>query len=116
MTVAALLLPLGALAAGEARTLYVSPNGNDAWSGTLEAASQDGSDGPLATLGGARDAVRALKQGGALPAPVKVLLRGGTYPLREAVVFGPEDTGAPETPSRMVPFKFAICLLLLSFR
>ena len=33
-----------------ATVLYVSPGGNDAWSGITATPAQDGSDGPLATL------------------------------------------------------------------
>ena len=45
-------------------TLHVALNGNDAWSGKLPRPNADGSDGPLATLAGARDAVRRLKTAG----------------------------------------------------
>jgi len=57
--------------------LYVSPAGHDGWSGTLDAPSADGRDGPLATIGRARDMLRAMKKKGALTRPVKVLIRGG---------------------------------------
>ncbi|MEI6500564.1 MAG: hypothetical protein WCP21_05995 [Armatimonadota bacterium] len=50
-------------------TLYVSPKGNDAWSGKLAAANKDATDGPFATLTRARDEVRKLKSAG----PVTVL-------------------------------------------
>ena len=58
--------------------VYVSPNGNDAHSGKLAKASAGGTDGPLASLAAARDAVRKLKTGGRLPGPVKVIVAGGT--------------------------------------
>ena len=38
-----------------ASALYVAPNGNDNWSGTLSEPSADLTDGPLATLRRARD-------------------------------------------------------------
>ena len=41
---------------------YVSPAGNDRWSGALPAADARRQDGPLATLAAARDAIRRLKQ------------------------------------------------------
>src|SRR5947209_6234680 len=50
---------------------------------------------PFATLARARDAVRKLKAGGP-PKGVTVLVRGGTYALKETLVFGPEDSGRPE--------------------
>lgn len=76
-----------------ATTLYVAPNGNDAWSGALKASNAQRSDGPLASLAGARDAMRALRQAGKLQQPATVLVRGGEYRLAETFVLGPEDSG-----------------------
>ena len=76
-------------------TLYVATDGNDAWSGALAARNAEGTDGPLATLGAARDAVQALKAAG----PVRVLVRGGAYHVTGPVVFGPEDSGTAEAPT-----------------
>jgi len=77
---------------------YVSPEGNDAWSGTLDAPKAEGADGPLATLQGARDAIRRLKASGPLEKPIRVLLRGGTYRVTEPVVFSAEDSGTEQAP------------------
>ena len=41
--------------------LHVSPQGRDAWSGALEKPNEMQTDGPLATVTGARDAVRRLR-------------------------------------------------------
>ena len=71
--------------------LYVATNGCDQWSGQLAAPNADGTDGPLATVRGARDRVRQLAAAAALDAPVKVWIRGGTYPLTGPIEFGPED-------------------------
>ena len=68
---------LAATAAPGLLTLYVAPNGNDAWSGRLAAPDAAGTDGPFATLTAARDAIRHLKTATTFNAPVKVLLRGG---------------------------------------
>jgi hypothetical protein len=72
----------------QATELYVAPNGNDAAAGTLEQ--------PLTSLGGARDAVRAIIAGdnGILKESVTVYFRGGTYHFDETVVFGLEDSGS----------------------
>jgi hypothetical protein len=73
---------------------YLSPNGSDKWSGTLEAPNKLGTDGPFATLERARDAVRALKK--SKSADIEVLIRAGTYTLDKPVVFGLEDGGEGE--------------------
>jgi len=93
----ALLLVLGQTCrgtepAGTSATadFFVAPGGNDAWSGKLAQPNADRSDGPLATLQGARDAVRRLIAGE--KRSVKVLLRQGTYRLTETVVFSLEDS------------------------
>ena len=79
-------------------TFYVSPKGNDAWSGGLAKPNRAGTDGPFATLTRARDAVRTLKVSGPLSAPVAVLLRGGRYYVTEPLQFGPEDSGTESCP------------------
>lgn len=75
----------GALRAYEKGDFYVSPAGNDGWSGTLPEPNAAGTDGPFATVSRARDAVRALKNG--LYRDVFVLIRGGEYRLQKPVVF-----------------------------
>ena len=71
-------------------TLYVAPGGKDAAAGTQAE--------PLASLAGARDRVRQLKQEGAAGKPISVVFADGTYELAEAVVFGPQDSGAEKAP------------------
>ena len=79
-------------------TFYVSPVGNDAWSGTLAAPNAQRTDGPLGTLSAARDAVRRLKAVRGSAAAITVLVRGGRYILAEPLVFSPEDSGTPQVP------------------
>jgi hypothetical protein len=75
-------------------TLHVAPNGKDEWSGRLDKASRDGRDGPFATLPAALKAARAARQDAALTADgITILLRGGTYELREPIVLTPDDSG-----------------------
>ena len=74
--------------------LYVAANGNDAWSGKLASPSADGSDGPLATLAGARDVIRRLKPRQA----VTVKVADGVYSLAETLVFEPRDSGTADAP------------------
>ena len=80
------------------KTFYLAPGGKDSWSGKLPAPSEDKTDGPLATLIGARDAVRRLKAGGPLREPVRVVLRAGTYPITGPFLLEPEDSGTSEAP------------------
>ena len=47
-----------AIRAEEPVRLYVATKGNDAWSGRLAAPNADHTDGPLASLDRARDAIR----------------------------------------------------------
>ena len=57
------LLPLSILsnlAYGSGHTVYVSPTGNDSWSGTLSAPNKAGTDGPVASLERARDVARTM--------------------------------------------------------
>jgi len=82
--------------------LFVATNGNDAWSGRLAVPNKTKTDGPLASLAGARDRLRTLKglgpngksptPSGALVEPVTVHIRGGRYELVEPVVFDPQDS------------------------
>ncbi|WCJ58320.1 right-handed parallel beta-helix repeat-containing protein [Fontisphaera persica] len=78
--------------------LHVAPNGNDAWSGRLPKPNTTRTDGPLASLAGARDAIRKLKTAGPLHEPVRVLVADGRYTLTAPVVFELEDSGAPSAP------------------
>ena len=68
------------------RTIFVSPTGDDANSGTLEK--------PLATLGRGRQAAREFKGG------ATVFLRAGTYRMVESFVLTEADSGTKDTPIR----------------
>ncbi len=78
--------------------MYVATNGNDAWSGRLAAANAARSDGPLATLQGARDRLRALRKTGGPAQPCVVQFQGGTYALRQAVELSAADSGTAAAP------------------
>ena len=78
--------------------LYVSPEGNNQWSGALEKPNQARTDGPLATIHRAREAIRRLKKTGPLPGPVQVLIRGGRYFLDEPFRLTPDDSGTATAP------------------
>ncbi|TWU37914.1 hypothetical protein Q31b_47030 [Novipirellula aureliae] len=76
-------------------TLYVSPEGNDQWSGRSADPKQN--EGPLATLDAARLKIRQLKAADP-EGTFEVQLRGGVYSLKETVVFEPEDSGSQAAP------------------
>ncbi len=82
-------------AASPPADFYVATNGRDHWSGRLAAPNDTATDGPFATLGRARDAVRAEKQT-ATKKDFVVLIRGGVHRLTAAVVFSLEDA-APQS-------------------
>ena len=80
-------------------TLYVSTVGNDQWSGRLSEPNTAGTDGPLATVQKARDAIREAKAAkGGLTRPATVLLRGGVYRQAEPIVFATVDSGTKQCP------------------
>jgi hypothetical protein len=88
-----------ALAADPA-AFFVAPDGSDFWTGMLARRNANKTDGPFATVQRARDMVRAIKQanGGKLPRPITIYLRGGTIYLQQPLVLTAEDSGTPECP------------------
>jgi len=85
--IAASLLALGG--AAEALDWYVSPKGNDAWSGTRPAPNDAKTDGPLATLAAARDAARQQPPG----TPRRIVVKAGEYFLDQPLTLGAPDSG-----------------------
>ena len=80
-------------------SFYVSTNGDDAWSGLVPVPNQQGTDGPFASLGRARDEIRLLKKNRALPKGlITVYLLGGIYPLARGFRLTIEDSGTPTSP------------------
>ena len=91
---------LMALPAKSAETIefYVSPSGNDGWSGKLKSPNKAKTDGSFATITRARDAIRSLSAKVRKSARIQVLIRGGRYQLTEPLVFLPEDSGTKAYP------------------
>ena len=73
--------------------LYLSPDGNDNWSGRLAEPDPAGNDGPLATLEWAREMVRRMRESGDARGPITVWVRGGRYHLGQPVWFNGRDSG-----------------------
>ena len=92
-----LIIALANVAAAQL-VLYVSPDGNDAWSGRSDAPNPIATDGPLASLHGARDAIRALRAREELLQPVVVSIRGGNYHVAEPIRFTSHDSGTKDQP------------------
>ena len=84
--------------------LFVSPAGNDQWSGAHAEPNEAKSDGPFATITRARDEVRRLKRAG-LTDGASVQLRGGVYELAEALKLTAEDSGTEAHPVVYEPYK-----------
>ena len=81
-----------------AMNLYISPDGSDSWSGKLARPNSARTDGPLASLVGARDAVRKLQSKGPIAEPVRVIISDGTYSLAEPFTLTPQDSGTKAAP------------------
>ncbi len=77
---------------------YVSPAGDDRWSGRYAEPAKDGTDGPFCSLTHARDCIRTLRVQNKLTDPVTVYLRGGSYTLAVPFCLTPADGGTPAAP------------------
>jgi hypothetical protein len=85
--------------AAPAPALYVSPRGNDAWSGQRASPNWRKTNGPFATLERARDEIRRRKTAGALPpGGITVELRAGIYELSKPFELSAEDSGTAAAP------------------
>jgi hypothetical protein len=78
--------------------IFVAPDGNDQWSGTLSVPNTQRTDGPFATLERARDAIRQLRAAQKPQGTLTVQLRGGTYRRGQPFVLRPEDSGSDTGP------------------
>jgi hypothetical protein len=84
--------------AAEPVTIHVAPDGRDGWSGKQARPDGGRTDGPVATLAGARDAVRRHLAEATSAHPIRVLIQDGIYPLAEPVEFLPGDSGTANAP------------------
>lgn len=81
-------------------TFYVSPEGNDLFTGTLARNNRQRTDGPFATVAHARDVARSFLHGhnGQPARPINIVLRGGTYWLAQPLILTPADSGSADCP------------------
>ena len=75
--------------------IYVSPQGNDGYSGRLPDTDTDGTDGPLATLERAQRIVQSLMRRTERQT-IRVVIREGVYHLDRTLTFTNDDFGSPE--------------------
>jgi hypothetical protein len=85
-------------AVAEPVSLYISTQGNDAWSGKLASPNEGRTDGPFATLGAARQTIRQMKATGLPTGGVTVWIHPGDYYLEQGFELTAEDTGTAESP------------------
>ncbi len=78
---------------------YVSPSGNDAWSGRLSTPKRDRTDGPFRTLQRAVDAAAALRSQVGGQRSITILIRKGTYVLERPIVVDPSMSGTEGNPT-----------------
>ena len=83
------------------KVFYVSPYGNDGFSGLLPEVSIEGDDGPFKTPARARDEVRKINKNSKEYDGINVELREGAYYLKDTLMLTPEDSG-----SRMCPVTY----------
>lgn len=108
----AVSLAFNSVSAAELADFYVSPQGNDQWSGKVATPTADGSDGPVATVERARLLVRDLRAAEPeLKRPVVVSLRGGRYELAETLWFSAHDSGTADSPTRYEAYQNEIPVL-----
>ena len=93
-----LAAPIGSARAAQEMVLYVSPKGNDTWSGRLQAPNAARTDGPFASPRGARNALRELRRHKKLTVPVRVEIADGIYRLTDTLFFRTEDSGEKKFP------------------
>ncbi len=75
------------------KNFYVSPDGNDAWSGTRPSANKNMTDGPFRTLQQAKRTAAKIKNN-----PVTVHLRAGLYPIEHTLRFSANESGSKKAP------------------
>lgn len=84
-----------------ALNFHVATNGHDDWSGLRAKPNAQRTDGPLASLTGARNAIRAWREAQGLSTAIPeegftVIVHEGIYPLSEAFTLEQQDSGAHE--------------------
>jgi len=82
--------------------MYVSTTGNNSWSGKFQQPNAEKTDGPFATIEGARDAIRGMKKSETLPeGNIAVEILEGVYELSGTFELEAND-GGKDSLSRVI--------------
>jgi hypothetical protein len=84
----------GSIARGQSLKLFVTPDGNDRWSGLRALADAAGDNGPVASIQRAGEIVRERRPAGG----AEVLISGGNYYLNRGLTFSSADSGTQNAP------------------
>jgi len=91
------LVSLSTACSAQVLLLHIAPDGKDSWTG--ERPRPTNGDGPLASIVGARNRIRELRnKASGLKQPIRVVIADGVYRLRETVSFTSSDSGAAQYP------------------
>ena len=75
------------------KKFYVSPSGNDAWSGTLAQANNKMTDGPFRTMQKAKEAAATVHN-----SPITIHVRAGIYAIEHTLRFSAAESGSKKAP------------------
>ncbi len=94
------ILACGAVAhSADTADFYISPTGNDTWSGRSAEPNTARTDGPVASVARAQQLIRRLKHDQPdRTTPIVAAIRGGYYYLAESLRFAPDDSGTEKAP------------------
>ena len=83
--------------------IYVSPNGSNASSGTIPETQKGVKNGPFATLHHAQQVAQKLLSEDKSRS-VRIYVRGGSYTLREPLIFTENDAGSAENATQWIAY------------
>ncbi len=78
--------------------IYISPNGNDEWTGALDSPNENNTDGPLASIDKALERVKEVRKNEG-DKTIKIILRGGEYFVSKPIIIEPEHSGKESAPT-----------------
>ncbi len=79
--------------------IYVSPDGNDEWSGTIGEPNENKTEGPIATIQKALDKVKEIRSSEMGEKTIKIILRDGVYLINKPIVITTEHSGKENAPT-----------------